>query len=125
MYQHHICRAPDPNEIEKALFNYGIKKKAAQYHDLTRLIIHEARLKLYSDAAITSPQYTVSQSVIQRIRWDEDIPSEPKTFADIVLPPNFQNTVTNQKFILYDGNNHHSRLLIFASREQLDFLNGC
>jgi hypothetical protein len=63
--------------------------------------------------------------VIQRIRWDEDIPSEPKTFADIVLPPNFQNTVTNQKFILYDGNNHHSRLLIFASREQLDFLNGC
>ncbi len=64
MYQHHICRAPDPNEIEKALFNYWIKKKAAQYHDLTRLIVHEARLKLSSDAAITSPQYTVSQIII-------------------------------------------------------------
>jgi hypothetical protein len=98
MYQHHICRAPDPNEIEKALFNYGIKKKAAQYHDLPRLIIHKARLKLSSDSAITSPQYTVSQIIIQRIRRDEDI------------PPNFQNTVTNQKLILYDNNDHHCRL---------------
>ncbi|CAF2824347.1 unnamed protein product [Rotaria sp. Silwood2] len=52
MYQDHICQAPDPNEIEKALFNYEIKKKAEQFHDPPRLIIHETWLKLSSDAAI-------------------------------------------------------------------------
>ncbi|CAF1552573.1 unnamed protein product [Rotaria sp. Silwood1] len=125
MYQDHICQAPDLNEIEKALFNYETKKKAEQCHDPPRLIIHEARLKLSSDAAITIPQCTALQRSIQRIRQEENIPTEPKTFADIVIPPNLQNTVTNQKFILYDNNDHHRRLLIFASKEQLDFLNGC
>ncbi|CAF1201064.1 unnamed protein product [Rotaria sordida] len=125
MYQDHICQAPDPNEIEKALFNYEIKKKAEQCHDLPRLIVHEARLKLSSDAAITIPQCTAFQRRIQRIRQDEDIPTQPKTFADIVIPLNFQNTVTNQKFVLYDNNDHNRRLLIFASKEQLDFLNEC
>ncbi|CAF1466004.1 unnamed protein product, partial [Rotaria sordida] len=99
--------------------------KAAKCRDSPRLIIHEARLKLSSDAAITSPQYNASQRVIQRIRRDDNIPSEPKTFADIVIPLNFQITITNQKFILYDNNDDNRRLLIFASKEQLDFLNQC
>ncbi|CAF3429537.1 unnamed protein product [Rotaria socialis] len=107
MHQDHICQAPDPDEIEKALYNYEIRKKAAEY------------------AAITSPQYNASQRVIQRIRRDDNIPSEPKTFADIVIPLNFQNTYTNQKFLLYDNNDVNRRLLIFASKEQLDFLNQC
>ena len=44
---------------------------------------------------------------------------------DIIIPPNLQSTVTNQKFLLYNSNDHHRRLLIFASKEQLDFLNKC
>ena len=125
MYQDHICQAPDPDEVEKASYNYEIRKKAAECHDTPRLIIHEARLKLSSDAAITSPQYNALQRVIQRIRGDDNIPSEAKTFADIVIPLNFQNTITNQKFLLYDNNDVNRRLLIFASKEQLDFLNQC
>ncbi|CAF0809055.1 unnamed protein product [Didymodactylos carnosus] len=125
MYQDHICQAPDPNEIEKAVFSHEIRQKAEQCHDPPRLIIQEARLKLFSGAAATIPQYTASQRAIQRIRQDKDIPTEPKTFAAIVIPPNFQITVTNQQFLLYDNNNHHQRLLIFASTEQLDLLNGC
>jgi hypothetical protein len=113
MYQDHICQAPDPNEIEKALFNYEIKKKAEQCHDPPKLIIHKARLKLSSDAAITVPQCTALQRAIQCIQQDEDIPTELKTFPDIVIPPNLQNTVNNQKFILYDNNDHHRRLLIY------------
>ncbi|CAF1081639.1 unnamed protein product [Rotaria sordida] len=35
-YQDHICRAPDPDEIEKALYNYEIKKNAQQCHDPLR-----------------------------------------------------------------------------------------
>ena len=92
---------------------------------LSNVMIHEARLKLSSDAAITSPQYNASQRVIQRIRRDDNIPSEAETFADIVIPLNFQNTITNQKFLLYDNNDVNRRLLIFASKEQLDFLNQC
>ncbi|CAF1411559.1 unnamed protein product, partial [Didymodactylos carnosus] len=125
MYQDHICQAPDPNEIEKAVFNHEIRQKAEQCHNPPRLIIQDARLKLSSDAAATIPQCTASQRAIQRIRQDKDIPTEPKTFADIVIPPNFQITVTNQQFLLYDNNNHHQRLLIFASTAQLDLLNGC
>ncbi|CAF4536466.1 unnamed protein product, partial [Rotaria sp. Silwood2] len=125
MYQDHICQAPHPDEIEKALYNYEIRKKAAECHDTPRLIIHEARLKLSSDVAITSPQYNASQRVIQRIRRDDNIPSEPKTFTDIVIPLYFPNTITNQKFLLYDNNDVNRRLLIFASKEQLDFLNQC
>ena len=125
MYQDHICQAPNPDEIEKVLFNYEIRKKAAECHDSPRLIIHEARLKLSSDAVITSPQYNTSQRAIQRIRTDDNIPSEPKTFADIIIPLNFQNAITNQKFVLYDNNNVSRRLLIFASKDQLHFSNQC
>ena len=64
-------------------------------------------------------------NTIQRIRCDKDIPTESKTFGDIVIPSNLQNTVTNQKFLLYDNNDHHCQLLIFGSEGQLDFLNGC
>ncbi|CAF2942003.1 unnamed protein product [Rotaria sp. Silwood2] len=125
MYQDRVCQASDPDEIEKALFNYEIRTKAAECHASPRLIIHEARFKLSSDAAITNPQYNASQRVIQRIRRDENIPSEPKTFADIVIVLNFQITITNEKFILYDNNDDNRRLLIFASKEQLGFLNQC
>ncbi|CAF0991555.1 unnamed protein product [Adineta ricciae] len=122
MYQDHICQAPNRDEIEKALFNYEIRKKTAECHDSPRLIIHEARLKLSSDAAITSSQYNTSQSAIQRMRRDDNIPSEPKTFADITTPLNFQNiSITNQKFLLYENNNVNGRLLIFGSKEQLNF----
>jgi hypothetical protein len=38
MYKDHICQVRDPNEIVKALYNYEIKKKVAQCHDLPRLI---------------------------------------------------------------------------------------
>ncbi|CAF4361066.1 unnamed protein product [Rotaria sp. Silwood2] len=99
--------------------------KVEQCHDPRRLITYEARLKLSSDTAITIPQCTALQHRIERVRQDEDIPAEPKTFADISIPLNFQNIVTNQKFVLYDNNDHNRRLLIFASKEQLDFFNGC
>jgi hypothetical protein len=46
VYQYHICQAPDPNEIEKALFNYEIRKKAEQCYDPPRLIIQNAQIKL-------------------------------------------------------------------------------
>ena len=124
MHQDHICQAPDPNEIEKALFTYEIRQKVELCHDPPILKIHEARLKLSFDAAITVPQCTALQRTIQRIRHDKDIPTGPKTFGDIVISLNFQNTVTNQKFLLYDNNDHHCRLLTFATKEQLDFLNG-
>jgi hypothetical protein len=125
MYQNHICQAPDPDQIEKAAFTHEIRTKAEQCHDPPRLIIRDARLKLSSDAAAIIPQYTASQRTIQRIRKDKDIPREPDTFADIVIPPKFQCTVANQQFLLYDNNNHDNRLLIFASKAQLDLLNGC
>ncbi|CAF3293474.1 unnamed protein product, partial [Rotaria sp. Silwood2] len=88
--------------------------KVEQCHDPRRLITYEARLKLSSDTAITIPQCTALQHRIERVRQDEDIPAEPKTFADISIPLNFQNIVTNQKFVLYDNNDHNRRLLIFA-----------
>ena len=106
-YQDHICQVPEPNEIEKALFTYEIRQKAELCHDPPRLIIHEAHLKLFSDAAITVPQCITLQRTIQRIRRDKDIPAEPKTFGDIVISSNLRNTVTNQKFLLYDNNDHH------------------
>ena len=97
IYQDHICQASDPNENEKALFTYEIRQKAELCHDPPRLIIHEARFKLSFDAAITVPQCTALQRTIQRIRHDKDISTEPKTFGDIGIPSNLQNTVTNQK----------------------------
>ena len=55
MCQDHICQAPDPNELEKALLNYEIKKRARRCYDPPRLIVHETRLKLSSDTAIIIP----------------------------------------------------------------------
>ncbi|CAF1264599.1 unnamed protein product [Adineta steineri] len=124
-YQNHICRAPDPDEIEKVLYNYEIKKNAQQSHDPPRLIIQNARLKISLDAAINIPQYIASQRSIQRVRRDKDIPTEPKTFADIIIPLNYQVNSLNEQFLLYDNNDNQRRILIFASKQHLDFLNEC
>ncbi|CAF4923920.1 unnamed protein product [Rotaria sp. Silwood1] len=107
-YKNHTCQAPNPEEIEKAVYNYEIRKKAENSHDPPRLIIQEARLKLSSDAAA-----------------DNDIPKEPTSFSEIVIPLKFQLTISNQQFLLYDNDDNQNRLLIFASRDQLDLLNGC
>jgi hypothetical protein len=99
--------------------------KAEQSHDQPRLIIQEARLKLSLDAAAIIPQYTASQRTIQRVRTDKDIPTEPKTFADIIIPPKFQLTASNEQFLLYDNNDNDNRILIFSSKQHLDLLNRC
>ncbi|CAF0792846.1 unnamed protein product [Rotaria sordida] len=104
-YQDHICRAPDPDEIEKALYNYEIKKNAQQCHDPPRLIIQNARLKISLDAAINIPQYTASQHII--------------------IPSNYQVNALNEQFLLYDNNDNQRRILIFATKQHLDFLNEC
>ena len=69
---------------------------------------------------MTIPQYSPSIRVVQRARRDKNIPPAPKTFADLIIPHHLQNTVTNQKFLL---DNHRQRLFIFASKDQLEFLN--
>ena len=106
MYRDHICQAPNPDEIEKAVFHYEIRKKAEQTHDPPRLIIQEARLKLSQDDVITIPQCPASIRVDQRARRDKNISPAPKTFADLIIPHDLQNTVTNKKFLLYDNNDH-------------------
>lgn len=125
MYRDHICQAPNPDEIEKPIFTHEIRKKAQLSHDSPRLVIQETRLALPSDAAIITPQYAASIRIIQRIRRDKNISTGPKRFVDLIIPLNFQDTITNQKFLSYYNNNHRRRLLIFASKEQLDFLNSC
>ena len=52
------------------------------------------------------------------------MPIEPTIFADIFIPLEYQVTTLNQQFLLYDNNDHGNRLLILASEEQLDLLNG-
>ena len=74
MYQSHACQAPNSEETEKAMYNYEIRKKAKNSHDKARLIIQEARFKLSSEAAAIIPQYASSQSSIQHIRKDNNIP---------------------------------------------------
>jgi hypothetical protein len=122
-YQDHICRVPDPDEIEKVLYNYEIKKNTQQCHDPPRLIIQNARLKISLDAGINIPQYTASQRSIQRVRRDKDVQTEPKTFADIIIPSNYQVNALNEQFLLYDNNDNQRRILIFATKQHLDFLN--
>ena len=106
MYRDHICQAPNPDEIEKAVFHYEIRKKAEQTDDVPRLIIQEAQLKLSEDAAIIIPLYSASIRVVQRARRNKNIPPAPKTFVDLIIPHDLQNTVTTQKFLLYDNNDH-------------------
>ncbi|CAF1098713.1 unnamed protein product [Adineta steineri] len=115
-YQDPICRAPDPDEIEKVLYNYEIKKNAQQSHDPPRLIIQNARLKISLDAAINIPQYIASQRSIQRVRRGKDIPTEPKTFADIIIPLNYQvaPTLFEQMYAVH-GSIHGKKLPLLYS----------
>ena len=123
VYQEHSCQAPNPEEIEQAVFVHEIRRKAENSHDAPLLLIQDARMKLSSDAAAKVPQYTAFQRTIQRLRKDKDVPTEPKTFADIVIPQKFQRTVSGEQLLLYDNNDHEKRILIFASKEHLQLLN--
>ena len=94
-YQSHACQAPNLEEIEKSIYSYEIGRKTEDSHDKTRLIIEEARVKLSSEAAAIIPQYTSSQCSVQCIRKCNNIPKEPTTFADILIPLEYQVTTSN------------------------------
>ena len=102
MYQSHASQASNPEEIEKSVYSYETRRKAESSHDKPRLIIQEARAKLSSEAAATIPQYTLSQRSIQRIRKSNNMSKEPITFADILIPLEYEVTTSNQQFLLYD-----------------------
>ena len=50
---------------------------------------------------------------------------ELSTFAVILIALEYLVTTSNQQFLLYDNNDHDNRILIFANKEQLDFLSEC
>ena len=100
MYQSHACQAPNPEEIEKSVGSYEIRRKAEYSHDQPRLIIQEARVKFSTEAAAITPQYTSSQRSIQRIRKGTNMPKEPIAFADISISLEYQVTTSNQQFLL-------------------------
>ena len=112
------------SRIQKSVYSYEIRRKAENSHDKPRLIKQEARVKLSSEAAAIIPQCTSSQCLIQRVRKGKTIPKEPATFTDILIFLKYQVTTSNQQFPLYDNNDYDNRLLIFASKEQLDLFNG-
>ena len=111
--------------IGKSVYSYEIRRKAENSRDKPRLIIQEARVKLSSEAAAIIPQYTSFQCSIQRIRKGNNMPKEPTTFDDILIPLEYQVTTSNQQFLLYDNNDHDNSLLTFVSKEQLDLLSRC
>ena len=96
MYHSHACWASSPGEIEKAVYNYAITRKAENSHNKPRLIIQEARVKLSSDAVAIIPQYTLSQRSIQCIRKDKNISKQPIIFVDIMIPLELWISVSNQ-----------------------------
>ena len=60
MYQSHACQAPNPEEIEKSVRSYEIRRKAENPHNKSRLITQEVRVKLSSEVAAIIQQYTSS-----------------------------------------------------------------
>ncbi|CAF4468473.1 unnamed protein product [Didymodactylos carnosus] len=120
MYRGHMCEAPNPEEVQRAIFNEEIRDKAPSTHNTPRQIIQDARLKINIESSSILPQFLSLQRTVQRHRRDAFIPiTKPKVFNEIVIPPQLQVTIDDQKFLIYDNGDPERRILIFASPSQL------
>ncbi|CAF4370280.1 unnamed protein product, partial [Didymodactylos carnosus] len=66
MFRGRMCDAPNPEEVQRAIFNEEIRDKARSTHNTPRQVIQDARLKINIEIALC---YVLPDKVVEEFTW--------------------------------------------------------
>jgi hypothetical protein len=109
--------APSQTKVEVAKVTASIKRKAQTTTDMPQQILGAELANISEHAAANLPSVATMRRNIRKAREDVDLPANPLTREAIPpLPERFQNTLGEDRFLMYDsGFGDHDRIFIFAS----------
>lgn len=93
-----------------------------------RQIIQTAMTNVKNATAAIMPSSVQLRQMVNRVRMEPDAPKNPNNLSELHFSDKFSKTLDNGKnFILYDRHEPESdsRLIIFGTQENLDFLVRC
>lgn len=116
---HNHC--PDPRHQGITRVMNTLSAEASTSHAAPRRIISGAVDDVDDDVLAVLPTRKALNARIQRKRRriEGGVPPEPVSAEDLVLPENYQRTSNGARFLLYDGNQGHGRVILFASDAML------
>lgn len=118
--------AGDARQIQVREANSFIRQKAAESHSPPRRIIREATARMSKEAAIRLAKYeTLSRNVCRNRRKENKTPHEPKVLAELKICGEFSRTIKDELFVLYDNKDGENRIIMFCTRDNLNFMAMC
>lgn len=89
-------------------------------------VIAESVVNVNRATAAVLPKPSALRRQITRIRFNPDIPANPRELKDLTLTNEFCTTENGQVFLLYDsGAIGNRRIVMFGTNENLNFLVRC
>lgn len=119
---------PDANAKKVQQMRNEIKNEAASTSNSTREIMQHSSIALQEEAEIRNamPNEAALKRMTQRKRVEVfQYPKEPTHVDEIKLEGRFLLNKVGKKFVHFDGAVNGSRMIIFATDEDLQFLHAC
>lgn len=94
----------------------------------SRQIVHESTDDVSNATAAILPSTTQLRQTVNRARKIADAPKNPTKLSEIRFSQRYSQTASGKNFILYDTHDDEdlgSRLIIFGTQENLDFILRC
>lgn len=107
---------------------HKVKTLAKTTQMASRQIVSTAMSNVQNSVAATISSSTQLRHTVNRIRIEPNAPKNPKNLAELRFSDQFSKTESGKDFILYDRHidaDEKSRLIIFGTKENLDFLLRC
>ena len=114
---------PDEQAVTCQEVKIDMKRKASETQDSSHLIIGDSLLTVSEGVSCKLPKLTSLKRTIQRQR--ERVlaaPAQPLTLEELILPPEYQQTVKGERFLFYDSGPGPERILIFGTQRNLEML---
>ena len=103
-----------------------IRQRASSTVEPTQAILQSVTNRLTVDEASSLPRPSSMKKAIQRERLRAgNVPPNPRSLQELVIPEQFQQTTTGEQFLLFDSGPGEARILIFSTFNNLEMLSKC
>lgn len=101
-----------------------LKERAVNSHDSIRSIVADATVAAENDVILSAMPTVPSMSRVAYRARNEVVsyPENPSSLEEIILPEEFSITEKNENFLFYDSGSENNRIIMFATKENLQFL---
>lgn len=118
--------AADVRKSEQRIGMATIRQAAKNSNSPPRRIIRAVTATMSKEAAIGLPMYDVIARNVRRVRNKAKvIPKQPETLSDLVIDGEYAQTMKGEMFLLYDNKHAVNRIVIFATKDNLQFMVAC